>query len=83
MVEAGLTPMQALIAATRGGASAMHRLNDLGSLEAGKFADLVILDGDPLADISNTQNIVHVVKSGMVFDLEEIAQELRQNNQEG
>jgi imidazolonepropionase-like amidohydrolase len=83
MVEAGLTPMQALIAATRGGASAMHRLNDLGSLEAGKFADLVILDSDPLADISNTQNIVHVIKSGMVFDLEEISQELRQNKQEG
>jgi imidazolonepropionase-like amidohydrolase len=83
MVEAGLTPMQALIAATRGGASAMHRLNDLGSLEAGKFADLVILDGDPLADISNTQNIAHVIKSAMVFDLEEISQELRQNKQEG
>jgi imidazolonepropionase-like amidohydrolase len=83
MVEAGLTPMQALLAATQGSARAMHRLNDLGGLEAGKLADLVVLDGDPLADISNTQNIAHVVKNGIIFDLDEIAQELRQNEQEG
>jgi imidazolonepropionase-like amidohydrolase len=83
MVEAGLTPMQVLLAATRGGARAMQRMHDLGGLEAGKLADLVVLDGDPLANISNTQNIAHVVKNGVIFDLEEIAQELRQNKQEG
>jgi imidazolonepropionase-like amidohydrolase len=83
MVEAGLTPMQALLAATRGGARAMQRMHDLGGLKAGKLADLVVLDGDPLANISNTQNIAHVVKNGVIFDLEKIAQELRQNKQEG
>ncbi|MGZ8337529.1 MAG: amidohydrolase family protein, partial [Allosphingosinicella sp.] len=83
LVEAGLTPMQALLAATRGGAIAMHRLGDLGSLKAGMLADLVVLDADPLADISNTQNIARVVKNGIVFDPDEIAQELRQNKQQG
>jgi imidazolonepropionase-like amidohydrolase len=83
MVEAGLTPMQALLAATRGGARAMQRMHDLGGLKAGKLADLVVLDGDPLANISNSQKIAHVVKNGVIFDLEKIAQELRQNKQEG
>lgn len=77
MVEAGLTPMQALLAATRGGAAAMQRQSELGSLNAGKLADLVVLDDDPLRDISNTQKIRHVVKNGVVFDPEEIARELR------
>ncbi len=81
-VEAGLTPMQALTAATRGGASAMRRLDELGSLEAGKLADLVVLDRDPLADISNTQAIYRVVKGGQIFDPDEIAAELRKNKQD-
>jgi imidazolonepropionase-like amidohydrolase len=83
MVEAGLTPMQALLAATRGGAIAMDRLSDLGSLKAGKLADLVVLDADPLADISNTQKIRHVVKNGLVFDPNAIAEELRREHQAG
>ena len=77
MVAAGLTPMQALVAATRGGAIAMHRQSELGSLNAGKLADVVVLDDDPLRDISNTQKIRHVVKNGLVFDPEEIVRELR------
>lgn len=83
MVAAGLTPMQALLAATRGGAIAMQRQNELGSLNVGKMADLVVLDDDPLRDISNTQKIRHVIKNGLLFNPEEIARELRMDRNSG
>jgi imidazolonepropionase-like amidohydrolase len=67
MVEAGLSPMQALVAATRGGAAVMGR-GDLGTLEPGTLADFVILEADPLADIRHTQRIWRVVKGGTMLD---------------
>lgn len=69
MVQAGLTPMQALVAATRGGAAVMGR-EDIGVLAAGQLADFAILDGDPLADIRNARRIWRVVKGGEIFDPE-------------
>ena len=72
MAEAGLEPMAILVAATRGGARAMGREAELGTIEPGKLADLVILDADPLADIANTGRIYRVVKGGAVLDPEEI-----------
>ena len=59
MIEAGLTPMQAITVATSNTA-ALLKLDDRGVLAAGKLADLVVLDGDPTADISNTKR-VHAV----------------------
>jgi imidazolonepropionase-like amidohydrolase len=56
MVEAGLTPTQAITSATSN-AAALLKLDDRGVLAAGKFADLVVLDGDPTADINNTRKI--------------------------
>ena len=56
MVEAGLTPMQALVAAT-GNAARVMGLDELGALEPGRWADFVVLDADPLADIRNTRQI--------------------------
>jgi imidazolonepropionase-like amidohydrolase len=56
MVEAGLSPMQAITAATAN-AAALLKLDDRGVLAAGKLADLVVLDGDPTADIANTKRI--------------------------
>jgi imidazolonepropionase-like amidohydrolase len=56
MVEAGLSPMQAITAATAN-AAALLKLDDRGVLAAGKLADLVVLDGDPTADIANTTRI--------------------------
>jgi imidazolonepropionase-like amidohydrolase len=56
MVEAGLTPMQAISSATLGSA-ALLKLDDRGVLASGKLADLVVLDGDPAADISNSRKI--------------------------
>jgi imidazolonepropionase-like amidohydrolase len=63
MVEAGLTPMQVLVAATRGAAEAME-LADVGTLEAGKLADFIVLDANPLEDITNTRRIDSVWMSG-------------------
>jgi imidazolonepropionase-like amidohydrolase len=56
MVQAGLTPMQALVAATSGAARVM-KLDQAGTLQPGKWADLVVLNADPLADIRNTRAI--------------------------
>jgi imidazolonepropionase-like amidohydrolase len=67
LVEAGLTPMEALQAATRNPARAMHR-DDIGTVEAGKLADLVVLSANPLADIRNTAKIRAVVFNGQLHD---------------
>jgi hypothetical protein len=61
--ESGMTPMQVLQATTVNTAT-LFRLKDVGTLEPGKFADLVVLSADPLADISNTQKIERVFKGG-------------------
>jgi imidazolonepropionase-like amidohydrolase len=68
LVDAGLTPMQALVAATRIAAQLVKKDNRIGTVAAGKLADLVILDADPLADIANTRTISGVVKNGQVVE---------------
>jgi imidazolonepropionase-like amidohydrolase len=67
-VERGMAPMDALVAATRGVAEGYGRADDLGTLEPGKRADLVILDGDPLADVQNYGKVAEVVKDGVLID---------------
>lgn len=64
LVGAGLTPMEALQAATRNPAEFLGRLGSLGTIERGKIADLVLLDADPLADIRNTRKIHAVLIGG-------------------
>ncbi len=64
--EAGLTPQQIIRAATRNAAVHLGRDEDLGTLEAGKLADLIVVDGNPLQDLSVLQNIEVVVKDGVV-----------------
>ncbi|MCI0429631.1 MAG: amidohydrolase family protein [Rhodospirillales bacterium] len=76
MVQAGLTPMQTLVAATRGGAAALGRSDEIGTVEAGKLADLVVLNADPLIDIANTQRIHLVVRDGAMFDPAGLARRL-------
>jgi imidazolonepropionase-like amidohydrolase len=68
LVESGLTPVAALQAATINNARALKQGDQLGSVEAGKLADLLILDADPTADIRNTRKIVHVVRGGIVCE---------------
>ncbi|MBK9745554.1 MAG: amidohydrolase family protein [Chloroflexi bacterium] len=57
LVDYGLTPMEALLTATRNAAQNLHLDDQLGTIEAGKIADLVVVDGDPLADIRLLQNL--------------------------
>jgi imidazolonepropionase-like amidohydrolase len=71
MVEAGMTPMQVLVAATRNGARAMGRA-DIGTLEPGKLADLVVLDADPLASIGNLRRVALVARGGELWTRREL-----------
>src|SRR3954447_24570884 len=64
MTRAGLTPMQALVAATRTAADSLRAARQIGSLEAGKWADFVVLGANPLDDISNTRKLESVWIAG-------------------
>jgi len=68
--DAGLTPMQAIQGATRHAAEAFRVLDHVGTVESGKFADLLIVDADPLENIRNLQKIAWVIKDGKVADRE-------------
>jgi hypothetical protein len=67
LVDAGLTPLQALQAATRNTAQAVGLGDELGTVEVGKLADLVLLEADPLAAITNTTRIAAVVANGRLL----------------
>jgi uncharacterized protein (TIGR02246 family) len=75
MVESGLTAREVLLTATRGGAELMARSQSLGSIEAGKLADLVILREDPTQDIRAIATVDHVIKDGHVFEAASIVSE--------
>ncbi len=75
MVAAGLSPKEVLLTATRGGAHMMGRSNDLGSIECGKLADLVVLAKNPLDDIAAIGSVEFVVKDGHLFDAATILKE--------
>jgi imidazolonepropionase-like amidohydrolase len=66
-VEAGLTPSESIQTATLNAAKMVGREKDLGSVERGKLADLLILDADPLADIRNIRLIHRIVKGGVIY----------------
>lgn len=67
MVKYGMTPAQAIRAATTSAAELLGMQNDVGSIAPGKYADLVAVKGDPLTDISLLQKIDFVMKGGEVF----------------
>jgi imidazolonepropionase-like amidohydrolase len=64
MVEAGLSPMEALVAATGAAAACTDLDGDLGTLEAGKWADFLVLGANPLDDIRNTKSLESVWIAG-------------------
>ena len=72
LVRAGLSPMDALLAATRHPAERLGKTDTFGAITPGTSADMLILTGDPLADIRNTRSIERVVVRGQVHDPEEV-----------
>jgi len=66
MQKAGIEPRDIIVMATQNGAMAMDRADDFGTLEKGKFANLIILEKDPAIDITNFRSITHVMRTGVM-----------------
>jgi imidazolonepropionase-like amidohydrolase len=73
-VQAGFTPMEAIQAATIVPARAMHLEKDTGTVQKGKRGDLILINGDPLADIHNTRNVEYVITNGTMYHTAELWQ---------
>ena len=65
--EAGLSNMEVIVAATRTNAIILQQNDNLGTLEVGKFADVIVVDGDPLAHLSDMRRVKHVIKGGHLY----------------
>ncbi len=70
LAQGGMTNMEAIRAATLNGAHYLGYDNDLGSIEAGKLADFIVLSKNPLENIQNTNSVVYTVANGRIFDAE-------------
>ena len=68
LVKGGISPADVIVIATRGGARFLGKEDELGTVETGKYADLVLLNADPTADIGNARDIALVIKHGAVID---------------
>jgi len=66
MVEYGMTPLEAIQAATRNAAQALGREGDVGAIAVGRFADIIAVDGDPLANVRELESVDTVIKGGAV-----------------
>jgi len=66
MVEWGMTPMEAIQAATRNAAEALDRTGDVGAIAPGRYADLIAVDGDPLSDVRVLESVAVVMKGGQI-----------------
>jgi imidazolonepropionase-like amidohydrolase len=73
MQGAGMTPMMVLVASTRGGALAMARADELGTVERGKLADLLVVGADPTLDVANLRKVRYVVRGGVVRSAAELS----------
>lgn len=76
MTRAGLTPLQVLRSATTNGAKAMRMEREIGAIETGRYADLVLLDADPLASVDNLSHASLVMKGGKTFTPEGLMKSL-------
>ena len=68
--QGGMTEMEVLAASTINGAEYIGMDNEIGSLESGKLADIIVIDGNPLVDLYKTENVVYTVLNGRVYDSE-------------
>ena len=67
MVKYGMTPMQAIQAATSNAADLLGHSNEFGSIKPGKYADIIAVTGDPLIDIRVLENVQFVMKDGKIY----------------
>lgn len=67
MVEMGMSPLDVIVASTRNGAEALGKLNDLGTVEKGKLADVIVVAGNPLQNMQAMKRVAYVVKGGVRF----------------
>jgi imidazolonepropionase-like amidohydrolase len=67
MVEAGMPAIEAILSATRNAADLLGAADRVGSLQKGRFADIIAVDGDPLKDISELRRVRFVMKGGVVY----------------
>ncbi len=81
LVAAGLTPLEAIAAATGGAARVLGAEGEIGSVAVGKRADLILLDGDPLEDIRNTRRIWKVIQRGRIVDREALVRWAREQTE--
>ncbi|CAN5442434.1 amidohydrolase family protein [soil metagenome] len=79
MAQGGMTPLQALRTATLNGAKALGMDKDVGSLEVGKLADMVVMNTNPLDNIRNTRDIAYTVANGRIYDshMDEVGRRMR------
>jgi imidazolonepropionase-like amidohydrolase/tetratricopeptide (TPR) repeat protein len=76
MVEAGISPAEVIKAATANAAEIVGQGDTLGTISAGKLADILVVERNPLDNIRNTQNISMVIKNGKILDREELARKI-------
>jgi imidazolonepropionase-like amidohydrolase len=72
LVKLGMTPRQAIQTSILTGAELLGLQNDIGSVEKGKYADIIVVDGDPLSDIAVVQKVVQTVKGGVLYTPKEL-----------
>ncbi|HUQ50262.1 MAG TPA: amidohydrolase family protein [Terriglobales bacterium] len=77
LVEAGFTPLEAIKIATHNGAEFLGQLDKFGTLTPGKFADVVVVQGNPAAKISDVQNVEVVFKEGIGYDVQKLRESVR------
>jgi imidazolonepropionase-like amidohydrolase len=80
LVESGLTPMEAIVAGTIENARYFRATSRLGSIEPGKMADLVLIDGDPLKEISAIRRVKRVMLNGLWVDQKAGEKKARQDS---
>lgn len=82
LVQAGLSPLEALASATLRPAEFFHLQDEMGTIDVGKKADLVLLDANPLEDIANTKKIAGVVSKGKYYDSESLLDRVYESYQD-
>jgi imidazolonepropionase-like amidohydrolase len=66
MVEAGMPPIEAILSATRNAADLLGASDAVGSIQPGRYADVIAVSGDPLKDVTELQRVVFVMKGGKI-----------------